>query len=505
MSYRSASRWVIPAAFATICCAVGCRDQLLSPTLKKAAVRTSTNAPTLPGCAADCLIADGIAPLLAALPLADSASATIGLGSAEIVGSPGDSIVLKVDADENLLAAIGGQERLVVSADSRSSSYPISTLIAGVVVYRFETQQSVRISYQLTRNIAAVVPDGGFRVHQFTSATVRRLFRPWLSGSNRLAPLSGTQCPITQALSYVCGDTVTVAPFFAPPENIGGTFTSHMYTTASNTITITFSRDVNSVTVTIYDPTYAGNTIVAYDSAGTEIGEASFAFSGVPGVNIQQTWDLTVDRIRRVELIPAPADFVSYDVSFAQPPCPPSNDPILDQKSVRDSITAAFNRSNPDAPPGAGTGGKQERSGWVWQMPDGSYLAQDLTNPSSTECASTSMSNPTPPAPGAVHVANFHTHPSFGGEPIYGCLAFPEHYPQFVGDSGVVGHAVGDANGGGSDFDWIHEFLPGSLPEYVINKDGSVWRLNHEWFKRPARNPNQWFWKTNPGCFMPRH
>lgn len=500
---HSAVRWAALTVLAGMAGLAGCRDQLLPP-LRRAPALPSSNL-GVPTCQEDCLLADGLAVLHAARPLADSSGATISLAGAEIVASPGDSVVLKLDADESVLAVVGAREKLVVDVAGEAKLFALDALTSGAVVYRFETQKSVRINYRLTRDVSSTIPGGVFRLHQSTKATVRRLFRPWLTGANTASSFSPTQCQITQAANYVCSDTVNVSPFYAPPENIGGTFTSHAYTTASNTITITFSAAVSSVTATIYDPTYPGNTMVAYDSTGTEIGSVSFSFSGQPGVNFPDTQSLVVDGIRRIDLIPAGADYVSYDVSFAHPPCPPSQDPVLDQQSIRDSLIAAFNRSNPASAPG--TGARKEHAGAVWKQSDGSYVAVDYTDlANSTECYNSMTSDPPPPpSPGDSLVALYHTHPSSTTEPLYGCANIPgmPHHPQFVGDTGIPDQPIGNTNGGGSDQDWLQAASHG-VPEYIINKDGTVWRLDPSRFVPKwewPNNPNHWDWNSDQGCF----
>jgi len=78
------------------------------------------------------------------------------------------------------------------------------------------------------------------------------------------------------------------------------------------------------VTITIYDPTWPGNSAQAYDAAGNYLASVGFNGTGVPGWNIPETATLPYADIRSVFLIPADGDYVSYDASFASVSTPPA-------------------------------------------------------------------------------------------------------------------------------------------------------------------------------------
>jgi hypothetical protein len=180
---------------------------------------------------------------------------------------------------------------------------------------------------------------------------VGRFFEPWVTSGTALASQSSTSCPITQGSAIVCGELVTVSPFVAPPAGtIGGTFTSQSGTGASTTITITFAAAVDTVTTTIHDPTFSGNMMIAYDSGGAQIGSVSFTFSGTPGDNQPDTETVVAHGIRRIDLVPANADYVSYDVSFVNGVCPPDGDPLMDSAAVRSQIANIFQQSGAGGP-----------------------------------------------------------------------------------------------------------------------------------------------------------
>jgi hypothetical protein len=81
-------------------------------------------------------------------------------------------------------------------------------------------------------------------------------------------------------------------------------------------ITVTFSPPVASVSVTALDPDFPGNRMDAFDTSGALIGSASFTGDGRPGVFTTSTVTLTGAGIARVVLVPAPAEYVAYNLSF---------------------------------------------------------------------------------------------------------------------------------------------------------------------------------------------
>jgi hypothetical protein len=103
---------------------------------------------------------------------------------------------------------------------------------------------------------------------------------------------------------------VSIVPY-APGDPFGD-FQSDPGTGVSAPITITFSQPVTSVTITIEDPTYAGNAMTAYRPDGSIAGSVSFTGSGIPGIDIPDTQTITADGIVRIVLTPAPLDYVAY-------------------------------------------------------------------------------------------------------------------------------------------------------------------------------------------------
>jgi hypothetical protein len=181
-------------------------------------------------------------------------------------------------------------------------------------------------------------------------------------------------------------------------------------------------------------------------------------------------------------------------------PCNLTGDSLLDIESIRDSLKAAFARSNADSAPG--TMKRREVGGVIFRHTDPATGARSyyFKEPSSyavqTACRN-EWSVPAPNTPGDVPVAGFHTHPNIASDTVYGCQPGTK---QFPGGPGVVAFAGNHANaGGGSTPDWAFPTNTGS-PMYTMGKDSVVWRLDPGVAPaaQPA-NPRHWRWKKTPG------
>jgi hypothetical protein len=459
-----------------------CRDTNLDPTTPPPA--NGTNPVVSLACGRTCVFADGTDPLRSATYRADSASALVPLGFAVVSGSAGDVISLRVDVSPELLTAIGGDERVVINVDGVSERLPLSTLTAGVRVYTFRGVGTAHLSYSLTRGVARPVSDGQFRVTQdINNAKLVAFERPWMPSTRFASLFAPGGCVINAASQTVCNIPLTVTPFSAPPINIGGTFTSQHNTSASLPITIVFTNPVRLIFVKIYDPTFSGNAMVAHYGTGadSDVAAVSFKFSGTPGVNHPDTQTITFRGIRQVDLNPALNDFVSYDASFEADTCPPTGDPIIDTPEVQNALKAALAHSNPGGIPG--TGAKLEHGGFIWQRPNGTFVATENTDPNhfiATECTYAFTGQPMAPDSGDFVVALYHTHPSSSGEKAYQCVAPSGQppYAQFPGDGKYVPRADPDADGGGSPADWKSANNdPDIALNYIINRDGRVYKL----------------------------
>ena len=245
----------------------------------------------------------------------------------------------------------------------------------------------------------------------------------------------------------------------------------------------------------------AGYYMVALDTAGRELARADFD-AGVPVS--QRT--LAVSGIAKVLLYPVTSDDgsgpltegASYRASFAaDTTCPPTGDPVLDTKAVRDGLKQALANSNPNATPGSGQ--KREHGGIVWRDANGNFYTQEVPDPNATECSfHTTVFASVPIPPGAQAEAFYHTHPSGKFEPTYGCGSGWAAYP---GDG--LRPAAADPDdpkaGGGSPLDWKQHETPGDFPDYVITKTGRVYKLDNQWYNNRSKNPNKYSTDTM-GC-----
>lgn len=207
-------------------------------------------------------------------------------------------------------------------------------------------------------------------------------------------------------------------------------------------------------TVTIYDPDYAGNRVVAYDVNGTALQTVNFTGDNWPGVLTTETQSLTADGIRRIDLIPSTGihegDLVAYDMNFSpDSTCDPLYaDPILEAANVR----SALNQEYTD-----GLQQGKERGGWVYQNnTTGEYLAEPELNPIHRDACEILTPYQVPPKAGYTGVGSYHTHVLNGGQTApAGCLNVP------AGTTMLNGPSPGDLN------------FPtqSGVPDYTIDSD----------------------------------
>ena len=301
-------------------------------------------------------------------------------------------------------------------------------------------------------------------------------------------------CTATAPGASSCpGVSVTMVPY-APGDHFGADFQSTAGSGVSSPITITFSQVVSSVTVTAFDPTFAGNMMQAFDQNGGLVGTAGIAGSGTPGVNNPQTVTLN-GSIKSIVLTPGANDYVAYGgltFTTAAGTCP-TNDPVLDDPAIRLALKNALNASGAfNNTPAT----RQENAGWIYQRPDGTYDVR-TTSPSPTNPATPCSSTPGGPTPqaGETVIGPFHTHPFSHGDILPQVPGCGNNTRQtFAYDS--------RRNGGGSTQDWQFIQTPlGNqlLPMYIIDKN-EVFRLDPTTpVRQRSRNPNRFRW-TNPSC-----
>ena len=118
-------------------------------------------------------------------------------------------------------------------------------------------------------------------------------------------------CPVTAASGTFCGVQVNLAPY-ATGGPFGG-FQSDAGTGASHPITMTLSLPINWVSVKVVDPDFDGNVVRAYDGNDTMVSEYLVSGDGTANVLTQEMGGTGGAGIVRVELVPAPGDYVAYD------------------------------------------------------------------------------------------------------------------------------------------------------------------------------------------------
>ena len=107
-----------------------------------------------------------------------------------------------------------------------------------------------------------------------------------------------------------CGSNeVTIAP--QAPTTAFGEFQSTPGTGFQSPIDVAFTCPVTTVSVTIFDPDFPGNVMVAFDDT-TEVGRVPFFGDNLPGALTTDTETVASSRITRIQLVPDPSDYVAY-------------------------------------------------------------------------------------------------------------------------------------------------------------------------------------------------
>jgi hypothetical protein len=307
-------------AAAAVMLAAGCSDRRV-PTAADGAGRALVLSDAASGakCAAgSCLLANTILPLQSGLYAPDSAALLVPLGEVLVQLRPGDSVTLAATVSPDLAKSLPPDEQLVAVSGPDTVRVRLRSNSVGATIYRAVAADSVRLHVGLTRRLSASPRSGAFTVSvNYGSAPLLSAWTPWIAasapGAAATAGLaaSATTCTATAPGPSSCPDiTVSIVPY-APGDPFGD-FQSDPGTGVSNPITVTFSQPVTSVTITIEDPTYAGNAMTAYRADGSIAGTVSFTGSGIPGIDIPDTQTITAAGIVRIVLTPAPLDYVAY-------------------------------------------------------------------------------------------------------------------------------------------------------------------------------------------------
>lgn len=289
-------------------------------------------------CLSPCVLFNSVAPLWSAIANPDSDRVPI--AALRYAPSPGDSLSLTLTADGAALAGLPDGEFVVFAVGATVDSVPLRTATTPVVVWRFASADTTTIFISLNRALAGG-PAGQALLAASSPARIVGMSRPWVAPADSQGFASKSPGGTTSSaaarhadVASVCGGQavsifqdgtycgVDVHFFQAVPADAflaaGATFQSDPGHGQSHEITVTFSRPVLSVTVTAYDPTFAGNEMIVYDTMGGAIGTVPFPGNNKPGTLTTQTGTVT-GAITSLHLIPAQGDYVAYSmrVEFA--------------------------------------------------------------------------------------------------------------------------------------------------------------------------------------------
>ena len=271
------------------------------------------------GCDTLCVTAEGIAPF-AAIPIpADSGDSEALLARVVWDQLTSGSIRLRLVGAATLTPAEAGQR--VRLSGVLTSSPTLAELAVGVEATVGAGSDSLVLTILRMRSLQ-VSNAANLQLVVTSPAAPRSLTSPW---PRRTAPVSAlivrndAECDFTFPQTE-CGGAVTATLSVVIPSVGNGTFQSFGGTNASRRMEIFFSSPVSSVTVTIHDPTFGGNSVEAINSAGQLIDSRAFTGNNQPGVYSADTRTVSATpmggRIARVVLIPADADYVAYSFSF---------------------------------------------------------------------------------------------------------------------------------------------------------------------------------------------
>lgn len=296
-------------------------------------------------CSDTCVLFNTTGPLWSAIANPDSTDAPVMIAAIRYAPVPGDSVTLQLTADAAVLHGIDPNEIVAISGGNDAVYVPLHDLTIPTTVWKFASIDTLTLQVTLNRALAAGVV-GQVSLIASSAAAVAAVSRPWFAAVDSLTdaqpsamrgtvavarpvladatPGCGTQgASIFQDGTY-CG--VNVHFFQAVPADAflaaGATFQSDLGHGVSHEITITFSPPVANVAVTAYDPTFAGNRMVAYDSTGGLIGTVPFPGNNTPGTLTTRTGTLS-GAISSMHLIPAPLDYVAYSMRVVFAPSTP--------------------------------------------------------------------------------------------------------------------------------------------------------------------------------------
>lgn len=327
---RSRARARVCPLFAALILIGGCRSDVPTAAAPSPVqdIGSGLTAVATPPCQGTCVLFDNPGPLMSALAMPDSLDSPVVLGELTLRGQAGDSVALQLTADSTVLAALTADEMVTVAADTVRRSYSLRDAASSIIVYHFDSAGAATLRYTLNRRLATA-PRGAVRLVQRSGAAILAATTPWVRSplardasmlaASALAdsgnPACDTEVRIFENGTY-CGANIHFIQAVPADafEGAGAAFQSDPGHGVSHPITITFDKPAAEVTVTIYDPTWDGNTMAAYDSAGNGIGFVAFPGNHTPGTLTKQDGHVE-GAISRIDLTPAPGDYVAYSMT----------------------------------------------------------------------------------------------------------------------------------------------------------------------------------------------
>lgn len=264
-------------------------------------------------CSERCIIVEDSRPLVTAMARPDSIGSLSLLAKFQVSGHAGGILVLSNRSDDSL-RQLAGTAALVIDVEGVSTEFPLRDLSHSINIFAFSRDQTINVRYWLRRGVLRNGP-ADWRLEQIaTGAVVGSAFTPWHrpAGIARMMSLDSS-CYVTSATGTCSDVNWSASPFAATGWFVANSFQSGGGQGPSSPITITFSKPIPRAKIIIQDPTFSGNTAVAYDSTNTQVASGSFASSGTPGVNQPDSLTLT-GNIRSIVLTPAANDYVTYQL-----------------------------------------------------------------------------------------------------------------------------------------------------------------------------------------------
>ena len=298
-----------------------------------AVARTGSGADVaLESCSPVCELWNSAIPLRLAAAPADSAGLPIPVAWVTVAPGEASTLTLHLTLADGVDAGLE-PESLIVAGPTWNRRVALRRAPEVMTVPLPADSTEMPLVVSLARRLPAPRPDvTRLALEASLARPVRRSFAPFLDAVDAStairAGLVAAVSPSCLVLHPSPPPCLGVGITLDPNEDDGpfGGFQWAPGTGIMQPVSVTFSRPVGSVLVVVLDPTYSGNTVTAFDSAGGVISTQAVPFSGVPGVFTIQAVEFT-GRIKRLLLVPAPVEYVAYRL-LVTPDAAPSADVI---------------------------------------------------------------------------------------------------------------------------------------------------------------------------------